>query len=90
MNSHWAKDFPFRYDAILLGEPEQEFFPLFDQISLNGSAAADCDPITRSAMRRGDASSFPLSFHLFCLTSIREGSQTRILAPALRSSSFIS
>lgn len=41
VNGHRAKEFPVRYDAILLGEPEEEFFRLFDRISLNGSAAAD-------------------------------------------------
>ena len=29
------------YDAILLGEPEQEFFRLFDQIRMNGTDSAD-------------------------------------------------
>ena len=36
-----AREQTERYDAILLGEPEQEFFRLFDQIRANGTASDD-------------------------------------------------
>lgn len=36
-----AKELTANYDAILLGEPEQEFFQLFDRISADGSSASD-------------------------------------------------
>ncbi|HUI46882.1 MAG TPA: radical SAM protein [Nitrospirota bacterium] len=36
-----AREQTERYDAILLGEPEQEFFRLFDHIRANGTTVAD-------------------------------------------------
>jgi radical SAM superfamily enzyme YgiQ (UPF0313 family) len=40
LNRDTARDFAVGYDAILLGEPEQEFFRLFEQLQ-NGSGPAE-------------------------------------------------
>ena len=41
LNRDTARDFAMGYDAILLGEPEQEFFRLFDRLRNGNGPAAD-------------------------------------------------
>jgi anaerobic magnesium-protoporphyrin IX monomethyl ester cyclase len=48
-----AKDLAENYDAILLGEPEQEFFQLFDRIRADESSAADWKSYYRTAFDGG-------------------------------------
>ena len=53
LNRDTVRDFAMGYDAILLGEPEQEFFRLFDRIRNNGSPAADWKPHYRHCYEQG-------------------------------------
>jgi anaerobic magnesium-protoporphyrin IX monomethyl ester cyclase len=48
-----AQELTTNYDVILLGEPEQEFFTLFDRVCADGSASTDWRSFYRSAFNEG-------------------------------------
>ncbi len=48
-----AQELSANYDAILLGEPEQEFFQLFDRIRAEGSTSTDWQSFYRGAFGEG-------------------------------------
>ena len=50
---HGVPEQAAHYDAILLGEPEQEFFHLFDRILTDGSNSADWRQPYRTAFNEG-------------------------------------
>jgi len=48
-----AREQTEKYDAILLGEPEQEFFQLFDLMRANGAAPSDWKALYRKSFDNG-------------------------------------